>query len=87
MYEEEFENLADMTEYNKFSEYKTRLCTMNGKVYGIPFDSGAAALFYRIDLLEQAGFCEKDMQHLTWDRFIEIGMEVYEKRQDMPCLR
>ena len=79
LYEEEFVNLADMTEYNKFSEYKTRLCTMNGKVYGIPFDSGAAALFYRIDLLEQAGFCEKDMQHLTWDRFIEIGMEVYEK--------
>ncbi len=79
LYEEEFVNLADMTEYNKFSEYKTRLCTMNGNMYGIPFDSGAAALFYRIDLLEQAGFCEKDMQYLTWDRFIEIGMEVYEK--------
>lgn len=79
LYEEEFVNLADMTEYNKFSDYKTSLCTMNGNVYGIPFDSGAAALFYRIDLLEQAGFSEKDMQHLTWDRFIEIGMEVYEK--------
>lgn len=79
LYEEEFVNLASMTEYNKFSDYKTRLCTMNGNVYGIPFDSGAAALFYRIDLLEQAGFSEKDMQHLTWDRFIEIGTEVYEK--------
>ncbi len=79
LYEEEFVNLADVTEYNKFSDYKTRLCTMNGNMYGIPFDSGAAALFYRIDLLEQAGFCEKDMQYLTWDRFIEIGMEVYEK--------
>lgn len=79
LYEQEFVNLADIVEYDKFSEYKTSLCTIDGKVYGIPFDSGVAALFYRIDLLEQAGFCEADMQHLTWDRFIQIGMEVYEK--------
>lgn len=96
LYEDEFVNLTDLVDYGKFADYKSSLCAVNGSYYGIPFDSGAAALFYRIDLLEQAGFCEADMQNLTWDRFIEIGMEVYDKTDhsmltldpsDFPVLR
>lgn len=96
LYEDEFAELTDLVDYSKFSDYKSSLCSMNGKYYGIPFDSGAVALFYRIDLLEQAGFCEADMQNLTWDQFIEIGMEVYDRTghsmltldpSDFPVLR
>ena len=48
-------------------------------MYGVPFDSGVAALFYRKDLIEQAGYKESDMQDLTWDKYIEIGKAVKEK--------
>lgn len=78
LYEEEFVNLDNLVDYGKFADYKSNLCSIDGRAYGIPFDSGAAALFYRIDILEQAGFSEADMQDLTWDRFIEIGIEVYD---------
>jgi lactose/L-arabinose transport system substrate-binding protein len=53
--------------------------TVDGAVYGMPFDSGVTGLYYRKDYLEQAGFKPEDMQDLTWDRFIEIGKEVEAK--------
>jgi lactose/L-arabinose transport system substrate-binding protein len=33
-------------------------------------------MYYRKDLLAKAGFAEKDMQNITWDRYIEIGKKV-----------
>ncbi len=96
MYEDEFVNLTDMVDYDKFADYKSSLCSVSGQKYGIPFDSGAAALFYRLDVLEQAGFSEKDMENLTWDEFIDIGKQVYERTgvqmltldpSDFPVLR
>lgn len=95
-YEEEFVDLTDLVDYEKFADYKSSLCSRNGHRYGIPFDSGAAALFYRIDILEQAGFDENDLQQLTWDEFIDIGIQVYEQTgvsmltldpSDFPVLR
>lgn len=96
MYEDEFVDLTDMVDYGKFADYKSSLCSRNGHSYGIPFDSGAAALFYRIDILEQAGFAESDLQQLTWDEFIAIGEQVYKQTgvsmltldpSDFPVLR
>lgn len=78
LYQEEFVDLTDRMDTEQFVEYKRRLYSKNGRVYGIPFDSGAAALFYRVDLIEQAGYTEEDMQNLTWERFLEIGQDVYE---------
>lgn len=66
-------------EYDKFVDYKKQLCSKDGNMYGIPFDSGTAALFYRLDIIEKAGYTEADMQNLTWDRYIEIGKAVYQK--------
>ena len=96
LYEDEFVDLTDLVDYGKFADYKTSLCSRNGHSYGIPFDSGAAALFYRIDILEQAGFEESDLQQLTWDEFITIGEQVYQQTgvsmmtldpSDFPVLR
>lgn len=78
-YESEFVELTELVDYSKYVDFKTRLCSKDGRGYGIPFDCGTAALFYRLDILEQAGYSEEDMTNLTWDRYIEIGKDVYEK--------
>lgn len=76
LYQDEFVELTDRIQYDKFVDYKRQLCSKDGKMYGIPFDSGTAALFYRLDILEKAGYTEADMQNLTWERYIEIGRDV-----------
>ena len=78
-FDDEFVDLTDRMNYDKFVDYKIKLCSRNGRMYGIPFDSGTVALFYRVDLLGQAGYTEADMQNLTWERYIEIGEDVYRK--------
>ena len=45
-----------------FASYKTGVNQVDGKMYGIPFDSGVAAVFYRTDLIEEAGYTAEDMQ-------------------------
>lgn len=78
-FEDEFVDLTDLVLYDKFVDYKNQLCSRGGRMYGIPFDSGTAMLCYRLDILEEAGYSEADMQNLTWDKYIEIGCDVYEK--------
>lgn len=74
-----FAALSDKIDYAGFAPYKVELMTLDGAVYGVPFDSGVTGLYYRKDYLEQAGFKPEDMQDLTWDRFIEIGKAVEAK--------
>lgn len=71
-----FEPLSGKIDHSGFAKYKVDLMTMDGKVYGLPFDSGVTGMYYRKDWIEKAGFSEKDMQNITWDRFIEIGKKV-----------
>lgn len=78
-YESEFAELSDVAKPENFAEYKTGVNQIDGKMYGIPFDSGVAATFYRADLIEEAGYSKSDMENLTWDKFIEIGKAVKEK--------
>ena len=78
-YREEFLPVSDIAHAEDFAPYKTSVNQMEGNLYGIPFDSGVAALFYRADLIEKAGYTKEDMQNLTWERYIEIGQEVMKK--------
>ena len=78
-YEKEFRGLDDTIDYRKFQDYKTKLVAKDGIHYGVPFDSGVAVMFYRLDYLEQAGYTEADMQDITWSRYLEIGRQVKEK--------
>lgn len=71
-----FEPLSGKIDHSGFAKYKVDLMTIDGKVYGLPFDSGVTGMYYRKDWIEKAGFTEKDMQNITWDRFIEIGKKV-----------
>lgn len=78
-YQDEFTDLSDIVSADSFAAYKTSVNQVDGKMYGVPFDSGVAAVFYRTDLIEQAGFTKEDMNELTWDKYIEIGQAVKEK--------
>jgi lactose/L-arabinose transport system substrate-binding protein len=74
-----FAEMSSKIDYSGFAPYKVQLMTLEGKVYGMPFDSGVTGMYYRKDYLEQAGFKPEDMQNITWDKFIEIGKQVEAK--------
>lgn len=74
-----FADLTDKFDYSQYLSFKVDAVSQDGKTYALPFDTGATALYYRLDLIEQAGYTEEDMQNLTWDEFIEIGKDVTEK--------
>lgn len=78
-YPDSFKDLSDITTSDKFAPYKLDFMTLEGKTYGIPFDTGTTGLFYRSDLIQEAGYTDEDMQDLTWEKFIEIGKAVKEK--------
>ena len=75
-YSSSFADLSSAINYDDFLPFKKAAVTYNGKQYGVPMDTGPTSLFYRLDLVEKAGFKESDMQNITWDRFIEIGKAV-----------
>lgn len=72
---EAFMNLAEYgfadEHADKFPEFKTELLTLDGDMYGMPFDAGPAGVFYRQDLFEEAGIDADAIE--TWDDFIEAG--------------
>src|SRR5690606_5749635 len=74
-----FEPLTSHIDYSGFAPYKVELATLNGEVYSLPFDSGVTGMFYRADILEEAGYSAEDLQDITWDELIEIGLDVKEK--------
>lgn len=78
-YAEEFLPMDSIIDYSRYQEYKTEITAKNGNHYGVPFDSGAAVLFYRKDYIEAAGYTDEDMQNLTWQKYMEIGQQVQEK--------
>jgi len=50
--------------------------SFDGKVYGVPWFTDVGMLYYRRDLLEEAGIDEPPK---TWDELMEIAREVQEK--------
>jgi lactose/L-arabinose transport system substrate-binding protein len=73
---------VDLTPYidpSLYAPFTVRNVTFDNKLWGVPYSTGAAGWFYRIDVLEEAGFTEADLQYITWDRFIEIGQVVKER--------
>ncbi|UJF17963.1 extracellular solute-binding protein [Vibrio sp. SS-MA-C1-2] len=74
-----FAPMTGKVDYNNFAPYKVNLMTIDKEVYGLPFDTGVTGFYYRTDILAQAGFEAKDLENITWKRFIEIGQQVKEK--------
>lgn len=78
-YEDSFAEVGDIVDEEAFDEYKFAINKVDDKIYGVPFDSGVAGLFYRTDYIEEAGYTMEDMENLTWEKYIEIGKAVKEK--------
>jgi lactose/L-arabinose transport system substrate-binding protein len=64
---------------SKFAQFKLDVGNVNGQNYGVPFDNGATAFFFRSDFAEQAGLQVSDFKDITWDEFIRLGKIVKEK--------
>lgn len=74
-----FEPLSGAVDLSGFAPYKVELATLNGQGYSLPFDSGVTGMFYRSDILADAGYTAADLEGITWSRLIEIGTDVKEK--------
>ncbi|OTP12578.1 extracellular solute-binding protein [Enterococcus sp. 10A9_DIV0425] len=78
-YPDAFAELNDIVDEDNFATYKFAVNKVDDKIYGVPFDSGVTANFYRTDLLEEAGYTEEDMNNLTWDDYVQVARDVKEK--------
>lgn len=74
-----FMPMDDVIDYNDFADYKKASVSYDGAGYGVPFDTGVAGLFYRVDYIEEAGYTKEDMQDLTWYEYMELGKKLKEK--------
>jgi len=73
-----FKSMDDIINYEDFASYKREAVSYDKVGYGVPFDTGVAGLFYRTDYIEEAGYTLEDMQDLTWEEYLEIGVKLKE---------
>lgn len=78
--------LLDMTaNFSKYSEKYVPstwgVATYKGKIYGLPFDYMPAVVYYRTDLLAEAGVNPSSI--VTWDDFIAAGKRVAKGNRSM----
>lgn len=71
-------NDADI-DWSDFAKEKLSFSTINKKHYGVPVDNGTVIAAYRTDLLQQAGHSIDELKGCSWDKFDEIGKDVYKK--------
>ena len=65
--------------WDDITAVKQSYSLIDGKHYGAPVDNGTAIMAYRTDILEECGYTIADVTGITWERFLEIGKEVYAK--------
>lgn len=65
--------------WDDFGAEKLSYSTVDGIHYGVPVDNGTAICAYRVDLLAECGYTIADLTGCTWEKFIEIGKDVYSK--------
>lgn len=51
-YPDQYADLSDVINADDFAPNKVACYTVNDKLYGVPFDSGSAGMYYRKDLFE-----------------------------------
>lgn len=78
-YPDSFHELTGSFKSEDFAEYKIAPTSLDGKNYGLPFDTGVTGLYVRRDYLEQAGYKLDDLKDIDWKQYIEIGKKVKEK--------
>jgi multiple sugar transport system substrate-binding protein len=64
-----FADLTGRFDVSSYYDGPVNSCTLDGKLYGVPFGSNDLVLFYNEDMLEAAG-CEVPT---TWDELLEVA--------------
>ena len=64
-----FADITDKFDVSNYYEGPVNSCTLDGKLYGVPFGSNDLVLFYNEDMLKEAG-CEVPT---TWDELLEAA--------------
>ncbi|MEH7073093.1 ABC transporter substrate-binding protein [Neobacillus drentensis] len=77
-YPDMFYELTDSFKADDFAQYKIAPTSLDGKNYGLPFDTGVTGLYVRTDYLEKAGYKVADLQNMDWNKYIEVGKKVKE---------
>ncbi|MEH7094909.1 ABC transporter substrate-binding protein [Neobacillus vireti] len=75
-YPDMFYDLTGKFNAKDFAQYKIAPTSVDGKNYGLPFDTGVAGLYVRTDYLQNAGYTVADLQNIDWKKYIEIGKKV-----------
>ncbi len=79
-YPDAFTDLTDCgVNWDDFSAIKQSYSMADDKHYGIPYDNGVCAAFYRTDILDEAGYKIEDLTDITWSKFTEIAADVHKK--------
>lgn len=79
-YPDAFTDLTDCgINWDDFAALKQSYSMVDDKHYGVPYDNGVCAAFYRTDVLEEAGYKIEDLTDITWSQFTDIAVKVHEK--------
>lgn len=78
-YPDSFFPLTDFIEPKDFSGYKIKTTSVKGENYAVPFDTSATGLYVRTDILSEAGYKVDDLKNITWEKYTEIGNDIYKK--------
>ncbi len=65
--------------WSDFGEEKLSYSMSGDTHYAVPLDNGTVITAYRTDILAECGYTIDDLTGITWDRFDEIGKDIYEK--------
>ncbi len=76
-YPDAFTPYSDAVDFSQIAS-PVDFMTVDGQTYGIPFGLATAGLYYRTDLIAEAGLTDADMENLTWSELIEIGVQIKE---------
>ncbi|WP_026691975.1 ABC transporter substrate-binding protein [Peribacillus kribbensis] len=75
-YPDMFYEMTDKIKADDFAAYKIPPTSLDGKNYGVPFDTGVTGLYIRTDYLEKAGLKVSDVQDMDWNKYIEVGKKI-----------
>lgn len=75
-YPDMFQELTGSFKSEDFAKYKMAPTSLDGKNYGLPFDTGVTGLYVRTDYLEKAGYKVDDLKNIDWKKYIEVGKKV-----------
>ncbi|MFC0272869.1 ABC transporter substrate-binding protein [Metabacillus herbersteinensis] len=77
-YPDSFHEITGSFNAEEFAPYKIAPTSLDGKNYGLPFDTGVTGFYVRTDYLEEAGYTLDDLEGIDWNEYIEIGKKVKE---------